>query len=190
MALSTSRIDIVNRALKKNGQPLITSFPPSENNKAAVSANNMFDVIRNDMLRMHPWNFATKRTSLPTLTTTPAFEWSFERELPGDFLALLAVENNIDYAIEDNKLLTIDDGPIGIRYIYKAEDTTKYDASFVEAFACKLAVELAEDLVSSNTKKQILIQEFVAALNNARSRDAQEDNEQSFVEDDWLTVRR
>ena len=189
MAVPTSKVDIANRALKKLGQPLITALPPSENNKAAVAINNMFEPIRNNLLRMHPWNFAIKRATLAKLSSTPAWGWSYEYGLPGDFLCLIDVKDNIKHAIESNKILTDEDGTIGIRYVYKVEDTSQFDPTFSEAFATKLALELVEDITNSNTKKQILMQQFEMHMADARSRDGRERGKQEYPQDDWVTVR-
>ena len=52
--------DIVNVALRKIGATAITALDDGSTN--ANIAQDLYDEIRDSLLRSHPWNFATKRT--------------------------------------------------------------------------------------------------------------------------------
>ena len=63
--------DIVNVALRLICGSPITSM--TDGTKNGNVANDVFDELRDDMLRSHNWNFATKRASLARSATTPTF---------------------------------------------------------------------------------------------------------------------
>ena len=69
-----TQLEIVNQALAHLGEPPLSSATFTANTvKAAVTANNAWNFALKSTLRMHPWNFATKRGSLLALvesTTT------------------------------------------------------------------------------------------------------------------------
>lgn len=69
------------------------------------------------------------------------------------------------------------------------ETPTDFDALFVEALACRLAVELAEEITQSNTKKADAAQQYRAALAEARRANAIERAYQIPATDDWLLAR-
>ena len=79
-----SVIQVANRALTKLGAARIISL--GDNNKQARAVASCFDDLRDAELRAHRWSFALVRTALPALTTTPAYEFQYEYQLPADFL--------------------------------------------------------------------------------------------------------
>jgi hypothetical protein len=52
-----------------------------------------------------------------------------------------------------------------------------------------LAVDISERLTQSNTKKQLLMQEYDLAVRMARRMDAFESGPEDAVEDTWLVAR-
>jgi hypothetical protein len=96
--------------------------------------------------------------------------------------------NDYDWQREGDYILT-DSSELKIKYIKKITDTSKYDATFAEALATKLAADISYSLVQSVTLKDTLMKEAEMALRTARSFDAQEGTPQQVVANDWLTVR-
>jgi len=197
----TSQVDIANRALTKLGASRIISF--GDDNKQSRAILSMFDIVRDAELRSHIWSFSVKRDSLPALTSTPAWGFSYEYQLSSDSLRLLMV-NDIyngpsmedyrnqpvaDYSLEGNKILTNFAAPLKVRYISRVTDTTQWDSMFVEAFACRLAMELAEDLTQSNTKREMAQNEYMAALRGAIRASSVEQPAQALPDNSWLLSR-
>ena len=197
----TSQVDIANRALTKLGASRIISF--GDDNKQSRAILSMFDIVRDAELRSHIWSFSVKRDSLPALTSTPAWGFSYEYQMPSDSLRLLMV-NDIyngpsmedyrnqpvaDYALEGNKILANFAAPLKIRYVSRITDTTQWDSMFVEAFACRLAMELAEDLTQSNTKREMAQNEYMAALRGAIRASSVEQPAQALPDNSWLLSR-
>ena len=196
-----SQVEIANRALTKLGAARIISF--GDDNKQARSVNSMFDVVRDAELRAHLWSFTIKRSSLPSLTTTPDWGYDYEYQLPSDCLRLLEVNDiypgpNLsdyrnsstqEYVIEGRKILTSEAAPLKIRYVSRVVDTTQWDATFVEAFACRLALEMCEDLTQSNTKKELLMSDYGRAIMMAVRANAIELPPKDLPDDSWAMSR-
>lgn len=57
--------DIVNRALSRLGLPRVATI--AEDSPSGRAANSAWPIIRPEVLRLHPWNFATQRAVLTEL---------------------------------------------------------------------------------------------------------------------------
>lgn len=197
----TSQVDIANRALTKLGASRITSF--GDDNKQSRAISSMFDIVRDAELRAHIWSFSKKRSSLAALSTTPDWGFAYEYQLPSDCLRILMVNEFYpgpsledyrnqpvaDYSIEGNKILANFPAPLKIMYIRRVIDTTEWDSLFVEAFACRLAMEMAEDLTQSNTKRELAQAEYMAAMRSAIRASAVEQPPQAMPDNEWLLSR-
>jgi hypothetical protein len=197
----TSQVDIANRALTKLGASRIISF--GDDNKQSRAVSSMFDIVRDAELRARIWSFSKTRVSLPALSTTPDWGFQYEYQIPSDSLRILLV-NDIypgpsledyrnasvaEYSIEGNKILANFAAPLKIQYIRRVTDTTQWDSLFVEAFACRLAMELAEDLTQSNSKRELAQAEYMAAMRVAVRASAVEQPPQAMPDNEWLLSR-
>jgi hypothetical protein len=189
---STSVVEICNRALQKLGAARITSLTQDTPN--ARSCNVAYNVLRKAELRSHPWSFAIKRAELAADATAPSWGRANSFTLPSDFLRLMDDYpednmNNKDWQIEGKKILTDDDAPLYIRYIYDVEDPNEFDSLFSEALSSKIAMELCEEITQSNSKLQAVSEMYKAAIREARRINAIENVAAKPPEDEWITVR-
>lgn len=197
----TSKIAVANRALTKLGDARITSL--EDDQKAAREVSSMFDIVRDDELRARAWSFSIKRAELPSLTEAPLFGFRRQFQLPTDCLRLVEIAGNwcgpylADYrtspdplyTIEGRRILTDLPSQLQIRYISQVDDTGLWDSSFVEAFACRLAAELAESLTQSTTRRQLAWEEYDAAVKKARRANAIELPPEVISDDSWVIAR-
>jgi hypothetical protein len=79
--------------------------------------------------------------------------------------------------------------PLPILYVSDAQDPNKFDAMFIEALACKLAMEWAERLTQSAPKRQLATQEYVSAIRQARSIGSCETPAQPLPDNTWVLSR-
>lgn len=187
-----SDVDIANRALQKLGAERITSLTQDSENARAV--NLCFTAVRDAELRSHPWNFAIKRLQIAADATAPSFGYDNAYTLPSDCLRLLPPDNatnynTLDWQIEGKKILTNESGSLDIRYIKRETDPNQYDSLFVEALSCKLAIELCEQLTQSNSKAQIVRDDYIRAIRDARKLNAFENLPAEQQTDTWITCR-
>jgi hypothetical protein len=79
--------------------------------------------------------------------------------------------------------------PLPVVYIARVTDPDRMDPSFREAFAARLALELAEPLGKSTTLQQTMAELYADKLRAARSADGQEGTHDGFDADGWLAAR-
>ncbi len=170
------------------GYGAITSL--SDGSKAANLADRTWPIVRDHVLRDHPWNFAVSRTTLAPLATAPDWGFTYQHELPTDLLRLLEVLGLSagEYQVEGSKILA-DDDVLYVRYIRQITDPNEYDAAFVNAVSTRLAFEMSESLTQSNPKKNGLWDEYVEVINRAKLIDAVENPPSTFEEDSWVEAR-
>jgi hypothetical protein len=160
--VSTTETDIANRALGRLGQERILSL--TDTGAAARAVQLHFDGTRDEVLRSHRWNFATGRVALSRLAQAPAFGWSYQYALPGDFIRALEVNDTEDglgcpWTCEGGNLLT-NETTVNLVYIRRETNVSKWDALFQEALSLKLAMKLAPVLRGSSSNVQELGEEY------------------------------
>jgi len=175
--MSATKTQICNIALRQLGQYRIESFE-TENSTEAEMCRDLFNFMRQETLRAHPWNFATQTAELSQTSNTPP-DWDYEYELPADCLRVLNIigvesADPIKFEIRAARSLVCDEDSVEIRYTQDIEDSSLFDSQFVTAFAYRLAAELAAPLTGSLQKEQALQNKFNAFLISAQGTDAQE----------------
>jgi len=188
--MSVSKTSICNKALRKLGaNPLMNV--DTDNTKPATLCKASYDDVLQEVLRMHNWNFAVFRQSLVLDTSgSPIYEFSNRFILPTIpiFIRLLSVENNIEFRLENNFLLT-NESAVNIRFIGKETDPNKYDSLFIECFAARLAYEIGYSITSDETRIARTKQDLVESLSLARERDNLEDNDVAETSDSFSSSR-
>jgi hypothetical protein len=186
--MAVTQISICNSALIKIGCDRISSI--GENKKSAILLNALWDQVRDSILRAHPWNFAIKRVALTPNGNTPAYDYDYEYDLPNDYLRLLDPDlNDIDFVVEDSKMLT-NESTINMRYIYRNEDESSWDACFAECFAWRLAKEIAYAMTQSAALVELCEKSYAKALAEARSMDGAEGTMHELSVTTWTDARR
>lgn len=197
----TSNVEIANRALTKIGAARIISL--DDNTKSGREVNSMFTIVRDAELREHTWRFSMKRIQQPAHAETPAFGFVRQFRIPTDCLKLWQVgdwypgadltdyvgADTTPYQIENGFILTDYAAPLNLRYVARIEDPTLFDALFVEAFACRLAVELAEPITQSGNKKESVLRDYKLAVSAAMQANAIENPPTKIADDTWVMAR-
>lgn len=190
----SNNVSIANRALAKLGDDRILLL--TDNVKSARTLNGMFNEVRDAELRAANWKFSLKRVQLPALTAKP-MGYAYQFPLPADYLAIVQVNDfyaggnkfKPPYSIEGGLILTDYPAPLNIRYVSRVENAGLFDPLFVEAFACKLAMEACETLTQSETKYARCEKAYKEALIRALMRDAIEKAPDELPWGSWLASR-
>lgn len=186
--MATTKTQIVNRALGFLGAEFITNL--TEDTKSARFANELYNDTRDACFRLHPWNCCIKRAALPLLSSTPAYYFSYEFQLPGDWIRIIRAENDdVEYKIEGRKLLTEVD-TFNCRYLFRNETVQEYDSLLVDVIASKLAVNLAMPLIQDLSVLDAMLKLYEDKLRIARSVDGQEGTPEGLDADFWLESRQ
>lgn len=183
-----SIIDVCNKALDKVGQNPITSL--GDGGKAANACNRNWPLVRDTVLRDHPWNFAMAREVLAPSTVAPAWGFTAKFPIPSDFLRLIEIRDlsTNEYQLE-NGHIHANATALYIRYIKRVTDPNVYDSLFVEAVSTRLAAEMCETFTQSTSKKRALFEEYGENLIRAKSVDGQENPPSTYEEDEWIEAR-
>lgn len=187
-----SKIEIINRALLKLGEPPVSSLND-------VAFGKSYEIIYQDvkdlLLSSYPWRFAVGTKKLARLEEK--YGDRFMYQLPHDCLLLMrvfgvdgvrgSVAQNYE-VVEDSIVTFIKDG-VQIEYVKKIDDDMKFSMLFREAMATKIASELAMRIKHSLTIKQALESEFVALIRQAELNNEIIKDKELVPESSWVLVR-
>lgn len=188
----TSETQIMNSALIKLGAERIIS--PDDESVRARLVKERYPVLRDDLLRAHPWKFARGRVALglidPIPVTFSSWDFSYVFQLPSDCLRVIEanLNTNEEWAVED-RYLACNSSEVMIKYIRKLTDVSKFDDNFVEVLAWSLAADIAYALTQSTAREDSAKASFEKKLMEARSFNAQQGSVQRVIADDWLNAR-
>jgi|TARA_Y100001938_G_C8007452_1_gene388129 hypothetical protein len=167
-----SIVDINNAALNQLGASTILSM--TEDSKNARLCNARYTQIRDSVFRSHPWNCLQKRVELSSSTTTPAWGFSFQYDLPGDCLRLLRIlDYESNHKVEGRSILS-NNSSMKILYISRITDPNQYDENLREALSAAIAADIAYAITSNNTVQQNMIALYQEKIRDARFVDSTE----------------
>ena len=176
--MATDSITIGNLALAKIGSIRVASFEDAS--QPARYLKLFFEQTRDEVLRAHDWNFASKRATLAALATAPEFGWGYQYQLPIDCLMVRQLnaweshEQRGLFEIEGKVLLT-DSDSAQIRYTSQVLDSSQFDPIFVEALATRLASKICQPLTGSRQQGLEYLSDFNAQIGQlAMQKDAEE----------------
>jgi hypothetical protein len=142
--------------------------------------------------RSHPWKCCLSRASLAMMSSTPAFGYAYQYQLPTNPYCLRVLEMDspeLQFTVEGRLLLT-DEETANILYIAKIEDVTQWDALLRRAVACLLASDLAYPIAQSARLADIRYTLFKEALRDARTINAQEGSPpEPDTSSSWISAR-
>lgn len=184
---------VCNMALAKIGTDTISAI--DNGTPVANLCNLVFSEIVNQVLRYHPWSFATTFASLVASTATNPTTWEKAFVLPTNFLRLLSFnkyeENDSTPAYEIvGNLLYTNETDVTLKYIkaYNAADIATWETLFRELVVLKLAIELLTPTKGDKNLLIVLQREFSAKMAEAR-RIGAEENTNNRVPLDYLNSR-
>ena len=118
-------IDLASNALLLIGEETISSF--TDDSTAALIAANLYELTYESLLTLHPWRFASTKSTLSRLTASPVNEWTY-----GDKL----FTNNTSVVLD---------------YTFKPDESF-LPAYFAELLEYRLAAVFAIPITESTTK--------------------------------------
>lgn len=192
------RVEISNLTLSKLGEDDQLE-DPLDNRKPARSINAVWDMVRDMVLRAHLWNFAIDPGGLElshdaNFTASALSDWRYRFRLPTDFIRL-DLQNcrprweRGDVQIGRQHLYANIPGPVHILYVSRVENCGDWDPLFVEAFACRLAFQVADRLTGDRGRKSDCWQAYSVALKEAKGIDGRENPPQPSEATGWEMAR-
>lgn len=187
--MAATDVSICSNALLMLGAQPINDL--SEDNDRARLASNLFEPVRNYVLRRHPWNCAVKRVALAPDTEVPAFDWSYQFTLPSDYMRTLSVGesgNEADFKIESGKLLC-EDNPCLLRYIWRNDNPGTWDDMLVWGMTVSMKAVMAYPITQSASLEQLVEDALRDVLRQARAVDGQDDTPEAFGDSPLMNAR-
>lgn len=199
MAVTTGKVGICNAALIRLGENTISSF--AENSLESTACSLLWDSSLEEVLQLHPWNFAIKRSSWTAATQTGGLsktaaatpvnkEYKYAYTLPSDCIQLIKFYGSADYKIEGREILSNDE-ECHVKYVYNVTDTTLFSPIFRKVMEAKMALELSYTIVRAGSMIDRMAGMYERALMVAKSKDAQEDIQDAIDQfaPDLISVR-
>lgn len=164
------KIEICNMALTRLGVANINRI--DEASEPGRACNQMYETVRQLVLRKYPWPFATRRVELALLPAAP-IDYEFAYRAPSDAVTLrhLIASDGTKITERDKryKLLSDEYGRViyshlplaAVEYTANITDTNLFPVDFCDALAWKLAAEIAMRLTGDLN----LVNNAVAAYN-------------------------
>jgi hypothetical protein len=183
-----SAVDICSAALVSIGAHPINSL--DDENDRARACKALWEIVRDDALRDHAWNCATKRQTLAALSETPE-DYTYQFNLPTDWLRMLSVGeygNEPDYLIEGRRVLC-DVSPLKIRYIFRNESVSTWDASLCQAVTLLMSSRLAYAITQSAGMEEQRYQLYMRHIQRARAIDGQDEPPKTLGDSPLLAAR-
>lgn len=184
-----SNIDVINAALDYLGTQTISTI--TDTSKEARCAARHWDISRQSVLRMHPWNFAIARATLNapnTVLPAPNFGFANRHYLPLDYLRMINLDAEDDWRIEGRTIVS-DSTSLELRYVFDNKEVDDYDPIFFDALSLYLAWKMCMTINQSSTGKEQLWKDFKGVLAKATMIDSSEDPFQSVDIDVWMRSR-
>ena len=193
--MALSQTEIVNLALTRLGQDRVISI--SDDVEAARVMRSLWDFTRDAVLASYPWKFAIKRTSLPALSTAPAYGWARQFTVPEECLRLVQVGDDYvfytglleTFQLEGGVIMTDEAAPLRLRYVERVTNVGLWPVLFGRVVAMQLAIDACEKLTTSSAKQGVLNEAYLLAVAQARKQSAIERPPQRADTSDWLNAR-
>ena len=174
-----SETDLVNAALRLVGGTRITSL--TQGVKNANVGQDLYEIVRDDLLRCHNWNFATKRQELARSSTAPGFEFDHAYVVPSDWMRTVSVHDNdagigtIVYREENvanQRCLLAGAERLFLRYVAQVTDPNMMAADFRKALVTSLARDIALPISNSNSLREFYERKADRDILRAKGSDA------------------
>lgn len=183
-----SVVDIVNLALARLGDSAaVSSIDPPEGSAQAEQAKRFYPIARDNLLELHPWNFATKRVTLAATSDVAPDTWAFTYSVPSNYIRALAVYPEQTNSEADQQPFIIETNDSGqlvlftnvenatLKYISSVTDTTKFTPLFTNTLSFMLASFLAGPMIKGDAGMKIadtMYNKALQIMNMAAGKDA------------------
>jgi len=188
-----TEVQICNMALGRiKAQPISDLI--TDKTKSATTCRIFYEPLRDALLREHPWAFAIARQALASLVVDNYTTHEFVYQLPTsprclriiNVMTAAYVPTYFPYDREGDRLYTSEPSA-SLYYIGQITDPNQFDAIFVDAFAWRLASELAGPLTGDASAEPWAKYERIIA--KAWGADEQEKVEPAVPAPRWVDER-
>jgi hypothetical protein len=208
--MAASSVDICNQALSWLGADLITSL--SDNSAEAKTCLANYDLLRDAVMEVREWTFAIQRLSLPPMVRAPVYGYSKQFLVPSSVIRVLSVPDSptsgstvglngggADW-LQDVEFWRMESQPEGrviladrqtlvIRAIVRVTNEALWSPTFLQAFAARMAAEIAMPLTESRQLQSDMHELYAAKLRDAAAMDGMQGRVEKIRSDYLVRVR-
>jgi hypothetical protein len=185
--MSASQVSVSNSALIKIG--CADRISSMDDPGIAQLCKEQLPKLRLEVLRGHPWNFAKKRVALGVLSATPAFDYTYQFQLPNGCIRILETDFTSRW-VREGQVLLCDESTANILYVQDVTDYSSWDTIALEVLALRLAADLAIPIANSINIQKAMLDAYQAQLRLARTVNAQESSGKEFSATTWTDARK
>lgn len=175
----TTKVDISNMALSLIGADSITSF--EENTSTARRIKTVYSTSVKALLRLHPFQCATKRIKLSPISTQPEFGYTYQFQLPDDLIRIINA-NTENYVVETDRLLS-NQSTLNLVYVFHNTNEETYDSLFIETLVLYLAYKISKAITGSQGTSESYYMQCQEIIKQASAIQFQEVPSQQFFKD-------
>jgi hypothetical protein len=194
MPSTLTQLDIYNLAMDHLSEVALSAT--TEDNVYARWMNRNYANLRDSMLRMHPWNFATELTVLTASATTPTFKWLYQYTLPASHLRVIPPTylgqrggQPVPFQIRQN-LLMCNIGPsMYVETINRVTNEGDFDPLFGDTLGLFMAMRMSHRFTAKVTYRDRLDKDFKEAMASAAYIDFLEGTPEPAEQQDIILVR-
>ena len=192
-----SKVEIINRALMKLGEPPVSSLNDAVFGK---SYEIIYDDMKELLLSLYPWRFSIEIKYLPRLEEK--YGDKFLYKLPMDCLLLVGVrgvqktdvrdvclDRIVSYEVVNNCVAVSQENGVMAEYVKNIDDDMSFSALFREALSSKVGAELALRIKQSVSLKQMLDNEFMMLIRQAEFNNEIIKDSELLKDSSWVSVR-
>jgi hypothetical protein len=175
-----SEVSICSSALVRLGAKPISSLDEASDQARTCAA--IWESVRDDLLRLHPWNSATTRVQLAPLSAPPAFDFPYQFALPDDWLRTIQVGNEgapMRYRTEGRRILA-ETQLLPLVYIFRNTNVGTWSANLASLAQTAMAANIAYSVTKSTSLAEAWAARFDAQIRTAKAIDGQEDPPEIF----------
>lgn len=170
-----SALALCSRALLKIGAQPVASL--EEGTAEAEVAANLYPGLRDALLSIHPWSFATGQETLPRLSARPTGDFPYAFQLPSGFLRALSAGppgagRGLVYRILEDRL-HCNAEQVVLTHIFRPDETA-FPPFFAAALVARLAAEFCLPLTENAGRAEVLHRQAEQELRAARLADSQQ----------------
>lgn len=187
-----SEVSICNQALSwLREAPIISLDDPSA--KAGVCKLNYYPV-RDAVLEAHNWTFAIGRYNLAPLSEAPEFRYSKAYTIPVEVLRVISVNEQDmndptrDWQVEGDSIVS-NESSCKVKAVVRVEDPDKFSALFTQAFAARLAADMAISITGSRALQEQNYRLYLQKMREAVSVDNLQGKSQR-IRSRWMSQAR
>jgi len=204
----TTVVALCNLALSHLGDDAsVSQVEPPEGSAQAEHCAMFYPLARDALLEMHPWNFATRRTTLAVAAEEPNSQWRYGYALPSNIIGVFSIGEELasdddllnDYEIETDstgqRVLYTDIADARVKYTVAVTDPVRFSPLFSTALSYMLASYLAGPVLKGETGRtvaQSMLQTAMGFLAQAKTSDAKQRRNRRTIEGHvapWMGAR-